>query len=77
MKRTQIYIDNAVFSALQKESELEKRTISDIIRESLKNSMEQKINRMLHSAEGAFGIQKNTRKKPGEIIRELRKDRNI
>lgn len=77
MKRTQIYIDDDIFSFLKKESRTIHRSISEIIRESIKEKYQYKSNMLLKRLNTIYGIWKNKNFDTDQYIRNMRKDRTI
>lgn len=77
MKRTQIYIDENTYKLLKKESKITGKTISELIRESIKGKMNQRVNEILKRTEDVYGIWKDRKFDTQEYIRDLRRDRNL
>ncbi len=77
MKRTQIYIDEATYEYLEKESEIEKKSISELIRESLKGKMKLKIEDIIKNVDEVSGIWKDLDFNVNEYIEDKRRDRTI
>ncbi len=77
MRRTQIYIDEKFYRLLKKESKTTGKTMSEIIRESIKNRMNRRVEEILRRTEAVYGIWKNRKFDVEEYIRELRRDRNL
>ena len=77
MKRTQIYIDDKTFEYLKKESKLENKTISELIRDSIREKMNHNTKNIIKNLQGIFGIWKNRKFDTNEYVRKLRKDRDI
>jgi len=77
MKRTQIYIDDDIFSFLEKESKTIHRSISEIIRESIKEKYQYKSNVLLKRLSTIYGIWKNKNLDTNKYIRNIRKDRTL
>ena len=59
MKRTQIYIDEKTYSHLERESKIKGVSVSEIIRESVKNKLSKRAERILKSAEKVYGLWKD------------------
>ena len=55
MKRTQIYIDDEMFSFLEKESKLKNKSISELIRESIRGNYIYNSNVMVKRLHDVFG----------------------
>ena len=77
MRRTQIYIDEKFYRLLKKESKTTGKTMSELIRESIKNRMNRRVEEILRRAEAVYGIWKDRKFDVEEYIRELRRDRNL
>ena len=80
MRRTQIYLDETLYSLLRRESKKEGKTVSEIIRERLWKTFESDLNRkeaLLEAAEEVFGIWKDKELDVKSYIRKLREDREI
>ncbi len=56
MKRTQIYIDEDTFGFLEKESKIEKKSISEIIRENIKVKMKNRNNEIIKKMKSVYGV---------------------
>lgn len=76
MKRTQIYLDENVFTYLEAQSELESRTISDLIREALEEYIRSDQNRLINQTEKVFGIWKDRNFSYEGVPTNPKKDRN-
>ncbi len=76
MKRTQIYLDEDTVSFLEKESVLLHRSMSDIIRESIREKQRFDANSTLRRMNAVSGIWKSRRFDIDEYVRNLRKDRS-
>ncbi|KRT65247.1 MAG: ribbon-helix-helix protein, CopG family [Candidatus Dadabacteria bacterium CSP1-2] len=77
MRRTQIYIDEKFYRLLKKESKTTGKTMSELIRESIKNRMNRRVEEILRRTEAVYGIWKDRKFDVEEYIRELRRDRNL
>ncbi|MBI5196634.1 MAG: ribbon-helix-helix protein, CopG family [Nitrospirae bacterium] len=77
MKRTQIYIDENTYGYLEKESRAKGATISEIIRESIKEKMNRKVQRIIKTLEDVSGVWKDRDFDVDGYIRVLRKDRKL
>lgn len=75
MKRTQIYIDEDTFGFLEKESKIEKKSISEIIRESIKVKMKNRNNEIIKKMKSVYGVQQDKKVNGDECVRKMRKDR--
>ncbi len=47
MRRTQIYLDEEIYAYLKRESKLRKKTISELIREAIKEKIQNSKDKML------------------------------
>ncbi|MHB1685920.1 MAG: hypothetical protein ACYCVH_00850 [Ignavibacteriaceae bacterium] len=72
MKRTQIYLDEDIFHVLKRESEIKKKNISSIIRDTLREKFMKK--KHSNAVEAAAGIWKDRDFDVEEYIRNLRED---
>jgi len=75
MKRTQIYLDEETFEYLKVESNLRGITISEVIRESIKDKRHQSKEKILSALDEVVGVWKNRRLDTEKYIRGLRRDR--
>lgn len=77
MKRTQIYIDEKTYSNLEKEGRIKGVSVSEIIRESVKNKLSIRAERILKATEKVCGLWRNRKLDTDAYIRNLRKDRKL
>ena len=80
MRRTQIYLDETLYSLIKRESKKKRKTVSEIIRECLWKTFESDLNRkeiILKSAKEVFGIWKDRKFNVESYIRKLREDREF
>ncbi|RUM44512.1 MAG: CopG family transcriptional regulator [Desulfurobacterium sp.] len=80
MRRTQIYLDESLYSLLKRESREKGKTVSEIIRERLWKTFESDLNRkeaLLEAAKEVFGIWKDREFDVESCVRTLREDREI
>ena len=77
MKRTQIYIEENIFKILEKESKIKHKTISELIRESIKGKISLRSNEIIDKMQAVFGLWINKNMNAEKFIRVLRKDRKI
>ncbi|GAH47132.1 unnamed protein product [marine sediment metagenome] len=77
MKRTQIYIDEEIFGLLKKESKIENKTISELIRESIRDKYKNRKNDIIIKMNSVFGLWKDKKINVDEYIRNLRKNREL
>lgn len=75
MRRTQIYLDEETFDYLKKESQLTRKTMSDIIRARLKEKKERDVGTILRSTKGIFGMWADKELDVDHYVRGTRKDR--
>jgi hypothetical protein len=75
MKRTQIYLDDEIFRYLDHESKNEKKSISEIIRESIRDKMHSRSINLISKMNSVFNMWKDKNINPEKYIRNLRKDR--
>ena len=77
MKRTQIYLAEETIRQLKKESKKSGKSISEIIRESIRTRGKNNVYKMLSSVEEAYGTWKNRDFDVARRIRKLRTDRSV
>ena len=77
MKRTQIYIDEGTLLHLQNESEIEHKTISVLIRESIKDKIHHKKYNIIKKMDIIFGLWEDRTDDVDDYIRNVRRDRTI
>jgi hypothetical protein len=77
MKRTQIYIEEDVFKILEKESKLKHKTISELVRESIKGKISLRSKEIIKNMHAVFGLWIHKKTDPERYVRVLRKDRTI
>ena len=77
MRRTQIYLDEEIYSYLKRESSLKKKTISELIREALKEKMTNRRNRILKALDEVKGLWKDKEINPSTFVRNIREDRTV
>ncbi len=75
MKRTQIYLDDEIYLFLKKESSSSGKTISEIIRETLKEKLNKDIIKIISSAENISGLWNDREFDTYDYVRNLREDR--
>jgi len=75
MKRTQIYLDEDTYDYLKKESAVKHLSVSEVIRDSIREKMNRKIQKIMRAAEKVSGIWKDKEIDVERHIRTLRKDR--
>jgi hypothetical protein len=77
MKRTQIYIDEKIYSHLEKESKTKNVSISEIIRESIQEKLTRKIQKILRATDEVSGIWKDRKIDVNSYIRNTRRERKV
>ncbi len=77
MHRTQIYLEDDIYQYLKKESTRTRKSLSDLIRESLRKQVGQKVEKMLRNTDKVCGLWKDQKGDPQAYIRRLRKDRSL
>jgi predicted CopG family antitoxin len=77
MKRTQIYLDDDIFEYLENESKIEHKSISEIIRESIRAKINFHVKDLVGKMNKIYGLWKDRDIEPDQYIRELRKDRKL
>jgi hypothetical protein len=75
MKRTQIYLDDDIFQVLKKESQLTRKNISSIIRDTLRDKFMKK--KYSNAVDETAGIWKDKDFNVDEYIRNLRTDNRL
>ncbi|HOV64619.1 MAG TPA: ribbon-helix-helix protein, CopG family [Spirochaetia bacterium] len=77
MRRTQIYLDEEIFSILEQESKTKHITVSEVIRRSLKQSLVRREQKILKNLERVFGLWSDRSIDTEQYVRDLRKDREV
>ncbi|HEB11445.1 MAG TPA: ribbon-helix-helix protein, CopG family [Spirochaetales bacterium] len=77
MKRTQIYIDENMYKLLEVESKIEKKTISEIIRETIESRLQANVEKLIVKAERIRGLRKDKTNNVDGYIKTLRRDRAV
>ncbi len=75
MKRTQIYLDENVFTYFEAQSKLERRTVSDLIRQALEWYLKSDQNRLVNQAEKVFGIWRDRDFSSGKVHVNSKRER--
>ena len=75
MKRTQIYIDEMMYKLLEAKSKVEKKTISQLIRESIEARLRPNADKLIATVERVRGLRRDEHFDVDNHIRALRKDR--
>ena len=78
MKRTQIYLDDTLYMVLKEKSKRSKKSISEIIRESLRKVLFPKSELLIKNMEGIFGLWSDRKAlDPDQYVREIRKGNRL
>jgi hypothetical protein len=77
MRRTQIYIDEKSYRILKKESKTTGKTMSEIIRESIKDRVNRRVEEILRRMEIVYGAWADRELNVEEYIRGLRRERSL
>jgi len=77
MKRTQIYIDENMYKLLEVESKIEKKTISEIIRETIESRLQTNVEKLIVKAERFRGLRSDEVNNVDGYIKTLRRDRAV
>jgi hypothetical protein len=75
MKRTQIYIDEKIYSHLEKESKAKGVSISELVRESIHEKITRKIEKILKATDDVCGIWEDRKFDVDGYIRNTRRER--
>jgi hypothetical protein len=75
MKRTQIYLDENIFDLLRQRSKVERKSISEIIRQTMEVYLQTNVIRIRNQVDRVTGIRSGRRGDVDEQIRKLRRDR--
>jgi hypothetical protein len=75
MHRTQIYLDDIIYEYLEKEKRKTKLSFSEIIRNNIKQNIQNNYKSIIDKMEKAAGSWENTKESPEQYVRKLRKDR--
>ena len=76
MRQTQIYLNEETYNYLKRESSLSKKTISELIREALKEKMTNRRKRILKALNEVKGLWKREINL-SEFLRNIREDRTV
>ncbi len=77
MKRTQIYLAEETIRQLKNESKKSGKSISAIIRESIRSREKNNVGRILAGLDEAYGAWKGRTSDVERDIRDLRRDRTV
>jgi len=75
MKRTQIYLEEEIYERLKVESRIRNVTISELIRERLREKSAVDVNQAKAALKKAAGLWKDRKFDVDEFVRESRRDR--
>ena len=75
MKRTQIYLDEDLYQALKVKSQQTGKTLSELIRETLRHNFNQKQTLFTKALENVVGMWADQNIDVNTYIRQMRKDR--
>ncbi|MCP4132877.1 MAG: hypothetical protein GY754_18065 [bacterium] len=77
MKTANIKFDDKTFKFLEKESEIMQKSISEIVNDSIKESMTLHKNKILAGLDNIFGISQDNNFNVNNYIDEMRQDRKL
>jgi len=78
MKRTQIYLDDTLYMMLKEKSKKSKKSISEVIRESLRKVLFPKSELLIKNMEKIFGLWSDRKDlDPDQYVREIRKGNRL
>lgn len=77
MKRTQIYIDEDMYSALKRKVEMKNTTISEVVRECVQETLMKDTEKILKALDEICGMWKKRKIDVKGFIRTLRRDRRL
>jgi len=77
MHRTQIYLDDKIYTYLEMESKKTNRPLSEIIRANIKKNIENDVDSMIAKMNKAAGAWADNSISPDKYLRKIRKDRNL
>ena len=75
MHRIQIYLEDDIYQYLKQESIRTRKSLSDLVRESLRKQVGQKVDTMLRNTDSVCGLWRDKDIDPETYVRQLRKDR--
>jgi hypothetical protein len=75
MKRTQIYLDENMLDLLRRQSKAEKKTISEIIRQTMEAHLQKNVGRIRSQVDRVTGIRSDREGDVDQYVRSLRQDR--
>jgi hypothetical protein len=74
MKRIQVYMDESTHKLLKRESKTTGKTISELIRESIKGKMNRRVVEILRRTEDVYGIWKDRKFDVEKYVKNLRRE---
>ena len=77
MHRTQIYLDDIIYKYLENEKKKTKLSFSEIIRNNIKQNIQNNSQAIIDKMEKAAGSWSNTDETPENYVKRIRKDRKI
>jgi len=77
MRRTQIYLDDAIYNYLENEKRKTKLSFSEIIRNNIKQNIQNNYQIIMDKMEKAAGSWSIIDESPENYVKRLRKDRKI
>ena len=78
MRRTQIYLDDTLYMMLKEKSKKSKKSISEVIRESLRKVLFPKSELLIKNMEKIFGLWSDRKDlEPDQYVREIRKGNRL
>lgn len=75
MHRTQIYLDDEIYSFLEREKRKTHLSYSELIRLNIKQNIKNKFSTVLNRMEKAAGAWEKSDLSPEEYVSKIRKDR--
>ncbi len=77
MRRTQLYIDEETYRILKRESRLKKVSLSELVRQAVRESLRRREEALLSGIEKVAGIWKDRDFDVDDYIKERREDRKV
>ena len=77
MRRTQLYIDEETYRILKRESRLRKVSLSELVRQAVRESFRKREEKLLSAIDEVSGIWRGRDFDVDDYIRERREDREI
>ena len=75
MIRTSVYLDQQSYQYVQGQSEQSGKTLSDVIRDLIRQTMRQDAQKILDAVNGVYGLWEDREMDVDEYIRNMRRDR--